>query len=157
MTSLQDHLLPQEKVQYDFSYPLWQKILFAAALVATVALLYDDIRNARYFFVVVEVLMVAYAGNWLVQVLRSGDRYALTDQRVLRLGSRPAADMAITYPEISEVGIIKDLFGSRYIQVKTADRREIRLPMPARDGEAKAVQWMKTINELRGVEVEEKN
>jgi len=129
MRDVNASLLPDETVQYQYAYPLWLKALAGAAVLVVIWMLYDDIRAARYFFVIMEAGIGIYAGTWLVQLLRDSAQYVVTDRRVMRLGG--AADLEIAHADISEVRLMKDTFsGSGYVRVKAADKREIRIPLP---------------------------
>lgn len=138
MTDLNGRLLPNETVQYRYAYPLWLKILAGAALVVVAWMLYDDIRAARYVFVVIEAAISFYVIKWLAQMLRDPSQYVVTDRRVMRLGGKAVlgvespADLEIANAQISEVKVVKDTFsGSGYLQVKAADGREIDIPLPS--------------------------
>lgn len=177
MTDLNGRLLPNETVQYRYAYPLWLKILAGAALVVVAWMLYDDIRAARYVFVVIEAAISFYVIKWLVQMLRDPSQYVVTDRRVMRLGGKPGlggspglggkpslgggaglaggespADLEIANAQISEVKVVKDTFsGSGYLQVKAADGREIDIPLPS-TARSSGERLAEIINRNRGVD-----
>ena len=150
MRDVKESLFPHETVQYQYNYPLWMKLLAGAALLVVGYTLYDDFIAGRTVFVMVEVVMLGYMVYWLVMMQRDSGQYVLTNLRVLRLGNTPADDQVIEYPQISEVHVLKDSFsGSRLVQVKSMDQREIRIPIPGM-GQAKSVEMAQMINQLRG-------
>jgi hypothetical protein len=148
MRDLNEFISSDEKVEFQYTYPLWLKIAVGVSLLVVGLALLDDIRAGRSFLIIIEVVMVAAMGMWLVQMLRDDGQYLVTDQRVMRLSSTAANDVAIPYAEIGEVGYIKDMLGlNGYVRVMAANHREIRIPVPM--GKSKADGLMETIDRLR--------
>lgn len=155
MPDANEWIAPNEKIEYQYAYPLWMKIAGGVGLLVVIYFLFDDIRAGRTMLVVMEMLVGASVGMWLVQVLRDDAQYIVTDKRILRQGSKRSADVTITYPEINEVSIVKEtLTSSGYVQVKADGERVIRIPLPGM-GRARAEALALTINEIRGADPDE--
>ena len=151
MPVAKDLTAPDETIEYQYAYPLWVKIAGVVGLLVLAYMLYDDIRANRTWLVTMEMLVGASVGIWLVQVLRDDALYIVTNRRVMRQGSKRSPDMIITYPEISEVRVVKEsLTSSGSIVVKAGDERVIRIPLPGM-GRAKTEALAYTINLNRGV------
>ena len=156
MIDIQDRLLPNEKVQYQFEHPLWVKALATAAMLVVGYLLFEDTAEGRYLFVVAEVLMLVYIGAWLRQMLLDTGQYFVTDQRVLRVDPKPEKDQVVGYGEISEARLIRDrVSGIAYVTLTTADGGTLRIPTPSM-GRSKAEELVDMINRNRGMGEEER-
>lgn len=154
MPDVKEMIAPNEKVQYQYSHPLWIKIVGGVGLLVVIWMLFDDVRAGRNYLVVLEMLVGVSAGIWLVQVLRDDAQYIVTDRRILRQGSKNSPDLVIAYPEISEVQVIRErLTGSGYVQVKALDERVIRIPIPG-SGRSRAEELANTINQIRGADLD---
>jgi hypothetical protein len=130
MRDVNASLLPNENVQYQYAYPMWLKIVAVAAIAIFGFALYNDIRTAQSCMTTVDLVLVAYAVYWLALMLRDSAQYVVTDRRVMRLGATPQADQVIDYTQVSEVRGWKDFVsGNGYVEVKTADRQAMRIPM----------------------------
>lgn len=154
MPDVKEMITTNENVQYQYSHPLWIKILGGVGLLVVAWMLFDDIRAGRNFLVVMEMLVGVSAGIWLVQVIRDDAQYIVTDRRILRQGSKYAPDMEISYLEINEVRVIRErLTGSGYVLVTALDERAIRIPIPG-SGRARAEELAHTINQIRGTKLD---
>lgn len=157
MPDAKELIAPNETIEYQYAYPLWVKIAGVVGLLVVGWMLFDDIRAGRNYLIVMEMLVGASVGIWLVQVLRDDAQYIITNKRIMRQGSKRGPDTIITYPEIEEVRTIKETFtSSGYVVVKATDERVIRIPIPGM-GRARAEALKNTINQIRGVDPDQQS
>ncbi len=150
MRDVKASLLPIETVQYQYAYPVWLKMLAGAGVVFFGYSLFIDLRSGQSCLITLDIILVAYLVYWLVLMLRDSGRYVVTDQRVLRLGSKPEEDRIIPYPQISGVRAWKDMLsGNGYVEVVTADGRSLRIPLVG-FGRGKTEWLAKRIDQYRG-------
>ena len=129
MRDVNASLLPNESVQFQYTYPLWLKIAAGAAIVFFSLSLYNDLRSYQSCLITLDVMLVVYCVYWLLMMLRDSALYVVTDRRVMRLGSTEQTDQVLDYTQISGVRAWKDpISGNGYVQVVTPGGQRIRIP-----------------------------